>query len=112
MNMRKPLVIGAAAVAFASLLLGGEPAQAAGFEVQQVESIQLLTTGTGSAVGQAYNINIANPVAANLTTPFVSVNFQNNNILDVALASAFASSLEGTSAASVFAGNNVYSVTN
>ncbi|ABB23635.1 hypothetical protein Plut_0762 [Pelodictyon luteolum DSM 273] len=102
----KSMIAGAVAVAGLCMHTGSS-AEAAGFELQQLEAVQLMTVGAGTAAGQAYNFSGFNPTAVGLTSPFVSVSFQNENAYDISLANAFASSVGGSASAFVFAGNNV-----
>ena len=105
MKTRK-MIAGAAVVA--ALCMNAEPSlNAAEFDIQHLEGIQLMTEGAGTTAGQAYNFSGVNPHAAGLSSPFVSVSFQNTNAYDISLANAFASTINGTASAFVFAGNNV-----
>ncbi|TCD47283.1 hypothetical protein [Chlorobium sp. N1] len=99
-------VISGVAVA-AAICLQGPSLRAAGVEIQHLEAVQLMTVGAGTTAGQAFNFSGVNPNAVGLSSPFVSVSFQNNNAYDISLANAFASSIDGSASAFVFAGNNV-----
>lgn len=104
--MKKRIMTSVASLAVA-LCIQCPPGQASGVEIQHLEAVQLLSVGAGMTAGQAYNISGVNPNAVGLSSPFVSVSFQNTNAYDVTLANAFASTIGGTASSFVFAGNNV-----